>query len=102
MNKMEGFEGIYENGYKKGEEILYKGKGNVVVKKIFYDKNNYDYIYCKDDEIISTKIVDGNCDNAIECFTIRENDEIIIDGLYNGKYKKMKDILDKNVIQMVI
>ena len=88
MNKMEGFEGIYENGYKKGEEILYKEKGNVVVKKIFYDKNNYDYIYCKDDEIISTKIVDGNCDNVIECFTIRENDEIIIDGLYNGKYKK--------------
>ena len=63
-HKMEGFEGVYINGEKKGKEIVYDSDGrNIFMEKEFKDSKNWTYIYLNE---TYGEVVNGNSDYVID------------------------------------
>ena len=89
-NKMEGFEGTYINGAKKGKEILYDEQGNIIMEKNFKDEKNWDYVYYDTNEVIEGEIINGNSEHVIECkIYIKEKN------FYDDESVKIKKIVYK-------
>ena len=80
--KMEGFEGVYINGEKKGKEIIFDSDGNIFIEMEFKDSKNWNFIYLND---TYGEVINGNSDYAIEY-------KIDIYNEYNGEKEKIKKV----------
>ena len=102
----EGFYGTYKNGVKKGEETIYDGDGELIMRKKYFDVDDYDYEYYNDGKIIEGKLIGGCSAHIIELKIMYEKEKFlskkkkIIYKAFEGKYMNNKRYIgieyDKN------
>ena len=101
-SKMEGFEGTYINGAKKGKEIILDEEGNILMEKTYINSKNWNFIiYDKNGEIYGD-VINGNSDYVVEYKTYIEDNEKEegnknkkVYKLYEGTYKDNKRYIGK-------
>ena len=89
--KMEGFEGTYSNGSKKGEETKYDEEGNLLMQ-INFKKYYSEYYYYDWDNVIYNRIKGWNCAYFIEIGTYIDpiTKKKVVYKIFEGEYKDNK------------